>query len=84
VDRKYKKAIMFAENVILESYIHKFGIHCSSKKLFAKYRNIMAIIIIIIIIIILHPNRNTLTDKTIPFNRPDITFMNKNTKNTFR
>jgi len=24
-----------------------------------------------------------LTDKTIPFDRPDITFMNKKTKNTF-
>ena len=31
----------------------------------------------------LYCNRNTLTDKTIPFNRPDITFMNKQTKNTF-
>jgi len=27
-------------------------------------------------------NRSILTDKTIPFNRPDITFMNKKTKNT--
>ena len=31
----------------------------------------------------LHWNRSILTDKTIPFNRPDITFMNKKTKNTF-
>jgi len=28
-------------------------------------------------------NRSILTDKTIPFNRPDITFMNKKTNNTF-
>jgi len=28
-------------------------------------------------------NRSILTDKTIPFNRPDITFMIKKTKNTF-
>jgi len=28
-------------------------------------------------------NRSILTDKTTPFNRPDITFMNKKTKNTF-
>ena len=28
-------------------------------------------------------NRSILTDKTIPFNQPDITFMNKKTKNTF-
>jgi len=28
-------------------------------------------------------DRSILTDKTIPFNRPDITFMNKKTKNTF-
>jgi len=27
--------------------------------------------------------RSILTDKTIPFNRPDITFMTKKTKNTF-
>jgi len=32
----------------------------------------------------LYWNRSILTDKTIPFNRPDITFMNKKTKNTFR
>jgi hypothetical protein len=31
----------------------------------------------------LYWNRSILTDKTIPFNRPDITFMNKRTKNTF-
>ena len=31
----------------------------------------------------LYWNRSTLTDKTIHFNRPDITFMNKKTKNTF-
>jgi len=31
----------------------------------------------------LYWNRSTLTDKTIPFNRPDITFMNKKTKDTF-
>jgi len=31
----------------------------------------------------LYWNRSMLTDKTIPFNRPDITFMNKKTKNTF-
>ena len=31
----------------------------------------------------LYWNRSTLTDKTIPFNRPDITFMNKTTKKTF-
>jgi hypothetical protein len=30
----------------------------------------------------LYWNRSTLTDKTVPFNRPDITFMNKKTKNT--
>jgi len=31
----------------------------------------------------LYWNRSTLTDKTIPFNGHDITFMNKKTKNTF-
>jgi len=31
----------------------------------------------------LYWNRSILTDKTIAFNRPDITFMNKKTKNTF-
>jgi len=31
----------------------------------------------------LYWNRSILTDKIIPFNRPDITFMNKKTKNTF-
>ena len=31
----------------------------------------------------LYWNRSILTDKTIPFNRPDITFMNKKTKNNF-
>jgi hypothetical protein len=31
----------------------------------------------------LYWNYSILTDKTIPFNRPDITFMNKKTKNTF-
>jgi hypothetical protein len=31
----------------------------------------------------LYWNRSILTDKTIPFNRPDKTSMNKNTKNTF-
>jgi hypothetical protein len=31
----------------------------------------------------LYWNRSILTDKTIPFNRPDITFMNKKTKNAF-
>jgi len=31
----------------------------------------------------LYWNCSILTDKTIPFNRPDITFMNKKTKNTF-
>jgi len=31
----------------------------------------------------LHWKRSILTDKTVPFNRPDITFMNKKTKNTF-
>ena len=31
----------------------------------------------------LYWNRSILTDKTIPLNRPDITFMNKKTKNTF-
>ena len=31
----------------------------------------------------LYWNRSILTDKTIPFNRPDITSMNKKTKNTF-
>ena len=31
----------------------------------------------------LYWNRSILTDKTIPFHRPDITFMNKKTKNTF-
>jgi len=30
----------------------------------------------------LYWNRSILTDKTIPFNRSDITFMNKKTKNT--
>jgi len=29
----------------------------------------------------LYWNRSILTDKTIPFNRPDITFMNNKTKN---
>jgi len=42
----------------------------------------------VIIIIInenfkLYCNRSILTDKTVPFNRPDITFMNKKTKNSF-
>jgi hypothetical protein len=31
----------------------------------------------------LYWNRSILTDKTIPFNRPDIIFVNKKTKNTF-
>jgi ribosomal protein L37E len=31
----------------------------------------------------LYWNRSILTDKTVPFNRPDITFMNKKTNNTF-
>jgi len=31
----------------------------------------------------LYWNRSILTDKTIPFNRPDVTFMNKKTKNSF-
>jgi len=31
----------------------------------------------------LYWNRSILTDKTIPFNRSDITVMNKKTKNTF-
>jgi 1,4-alpha-glucan branching enzyme len=31
----------------------------------------------------LYWNRGILTDKTIPFNRPDITFINKKTKNAF-
>ena len=31
----------------------------------------------------LYWNRSILTDKTITFNRPDITFMNEKTKNTF-
>jgi len=31
----------------------------------------------------LYWHRNILTDKTVPFNRPDVTFMNKKTKNTF-
>jgi hypothetical protein len=31
----------------------------------------------------LYWNRSILTDKTIPFNRPDITFINNKTKNTF-
>jgi len=31
----------------------------------------------------LYWNRSILTDKTVPFNRPDIPFMNKKTKNTF-
>jgi hypothetical protein len=31
----------------------------------------------------LYWNRSILTDKTIPFNRPNITFMNKKTKSTF-
>ena len=31
----------------------------------------------------LYWNRSILTDKTVPFNRPDITFMNKKTKNNF-
>jgi hypothetical protein len=31
----------------------------------------------------LYWNRSVLTDKTILFNRPDITFMNKKTKNKF-
>ena len=31
----------------------------------------------------LYWNCSILTDKTIPFNRPDITFMNKKIKNTF-
>jgi len=32
----------------------------------------------------LYWNRSILTDKTIPFNRPDITFINKKIKNTFQ
>ena len=43
----------------------------------------MMMIIIIITIIKVHWNRNILTDKAITFNRPDIAFMNKKTKNTF-
>ena len=43
----------------------------------------MMAIIIIIIIIILYCNRSIRTDKTVPFNRPDITFMKKKTKNSF-
>jgi len=31
----------------------------------------------------LYWNRSILTDETIPFNRPDITLLNKKTKNTF-
>ena len=31
----------------------------------------------------LYWNRSILTDKTIPFNPPDVTFMNEKTKNTF-
>jgi hypothetical protein len=31
----------------------------------------------------LYWNRSIITDKTIPSNRPDITFMNKTTKSTF-
>ena len=31
----------------------------------------------------LYWNRSILTDKTVPFNRPDITFISKKTKNTF-
>ena len=31
----------------------------------------------------LYWNHSILTDKTMPFNRPDITFMNKKTKDTF-
>jgi len=31
----------------------------------------------------LYWNRNILTGETIPFNRPDVTFMNKKTKKTF-
>jgi hypothetical protein len=31
----------------------------------------------------LYWNHNIITDKTIPSNRPDITLMNKKTKNTF-
>jgi hypothetical protein len=31
----------------------------------------------------LYSNRSILTDKTIHFNRPDVTFMNKKTKNVF-
>jgi hypothetical protein len=31
----------------------------------------------------LYWNRSILTDKTLPFNQPDITFVNKKTKNTF-
>ena len=31
----------------------------------------------------LYWNHSILTDKTIPFNQPDITFMNKKTQNTF-
>jgi len=31
----------------------------------------------------LYWNRSILTEKTVPFNRPYITFMNKKTKNTF-
>jgi len=31
----------------------------------------------------LYWNRSILTDKTVPFNRPDTTFINKKTKNTF-
>jgi len=31
----------------------------------------------------LYWNRSILTDKTIPFNRSDVTFMNKKTKNIF-
>ena len=32
----------------------------------------------------LYWNHSILTDKTVPFNRPDITFVNKKTKNTLK
>jgi len=53
-----------------------------------KFSEKIQIIIIIIIIMEnenfkLYWNRCILTDKTITFNRPDTTFMNKKTKNTF-
>jgi hypothetical protein len=64
---------------------HRWFKKSTGKKRLVTRDIIITIIIIIIIIIIklIYWNRRVLTDKTIHFNRPGISFMNKKTKNTF-